>query len=1187
MYLRSLEMQGFKSFPDKTRLDFTKGITAVVGPNGSGKSNISDAMRWVMGEQSSKALRGEKMSGVIFHGCETRKESPFSQVTLTIDNSDRALGIDEDLVAVSRKLYKNGDSEYMINGSSVRLKEVNELFMDTGLGKDGYSIIGQGRIAEIVSGKGTDRREILEEAAGIAKLRYKKVQAEKKLAETEDKLTRVNDILSEHEARLPALEKQCEKARKFKVLDDEKSSLEISVWLSRLEQYRRTLADYEEKIKLLKVQHRALSAELEDTEKAIADELMESARALEESDRLKQEIHDTEMQERSGEAEIAVCKNDIEHIKEKIVSIREQAERSKADKFFLESELKERQEELERLRESRDAGDERASAKEDELTRLMSDSEESDKAVAKANADISAAYIRKSDLSFRCESAAKTIAEVSEQLSLLEKDSREAGQNLKLARSDLQRLEKDRAKNQESREENENRIGGLTKLLESRTKKLEDTERRLGETENELRTISGRLQILNDLERSMEGFGASVKTVMNAARQGRLSGVCGTVAQLISAEPKYLVAVETALGGALQNIVTENEDIAKRGIKLLKETGRGRATFLPLTSVKGSRADSSTFEGMEGYVAMGVDIVSFEDRYSGIFGSLLGRVCIAEDIDAAAKIAKKTGFRTRIVTLDGQVVNAGGSFTGGSVSKSTGILTRKNEIESLTKRQGELDAEKAGLCADREKYKNETAKLSADCEGVRETISSLCAEQIRLDMEIKRVSEFMAAYEKDLEQGEEARRRYAEKTAQAEKEKAQAAEELEKILGDISAMEDALVNTIDRQNSFKQQRQAMSEELSAIRIENAELMKDIEACKSSIEQLRESIESSDGDSGRFTLEIAAEEKKIADKQAQIESVTLRINGTGSRIEELTKLAEEARQRYSDHEDQAGKIRSEQRIKLNEKEELSTRITRGEERCNAVSGDFDALAAKLWDEYELTRSTAGERAVEIHDMQEAEKRLSELKNKIKALGSVNLGAIEEYAELREKYDFLTSQLRDVTTSKKELLEMIDSLTNNMKTMFIQKFDAINNNFRHIFAELFGGGKGELVLSDPEDVLECGIDVTVQPPGKVITSLMSLSGGEQALAAIAIYFAILKNSPSPFCLLDEIEAALDDVNVVRYAQYLHKLTDRTQFITITHRRGTMEEADVLYGVTMQEKGISKMLKMDLTTAFTLNS
>lgn len=1179
MYLRSLEMQGFKSFPDKTELKFNKGITAVVGPNGSGKSNIADAMRWVMGEQSSKALRGEKMAGVIFHGCDTRKESPFSQVTINIDNADRALEFDSDLVSVSRKLYRNGESEYLINGKGVKLKEVNELFMDTGLGKDGYSIVGQGRIADIVNGKSNDRREIFEEAAGIAKFRYKKQEAEKKLSAAEENISRLNDILAELESRIGPLERQCEKAKKFRILDDEKRQLEISVWYHRLEEYHTKLAEHEQKLELLKQQYEQISAEIKDKEDEYNKNIELSAARSTEVDELREKIHLTELENNNALSKIAVCENDISHIEDNILRLKEQVEQSQSSKYYQEKELEKRKSDLKELLCRQEKSADTVSQKEKEFDGLIAQAEQSDQTVADVNTAITKAYLKRTNITLKMENLSSSIEEINEQLSSNSESVKDLEEKERFTSSELKKLRISHNRALENKSETENRLDGLTKLFEKRKQKLDEISVQHSKTDGILREVSAKLQMLRDLENSMEGFGRSVKHIMNSVKQGRISGICGTVAQLITVKSEYSVAIETALGGALQNIVVDNEDAAKRGIRLLKESNAGRATFLPVTSVKGSRLENKQLENENGFVAVGCDLVRFDEKFSGIINNLLGRICIAEDIDLATVIAKKYGYKFRIVTLDGQVINAGGSFTGGSVSRSTGILTRKNEIDEMTFQKCQLESKLKELVNSRENTLNEVNKFGADIEGLKEQLNNVSAECIKLEMEIKRVDEFSKQYDSLLDEAERTEVTLRSKLKTAENDLVDARHELEETDKEIIDGEAELTVSQSAQSDLKVRREKLSSELSELRIRSAELNKDIQACRMSIDDLNAAIQSTDGDCGKIQLEIGGLENQIKDKQKEIETVKNRLDGADDVIAKLNARAEKAQQEHLEFDRIASQIRTRNKSKMDEKETLSTQLTREEERKNALSADFDKLVSQLWDEYELTRSTAAEIADKLEDIPAANKRLAELKNQIKALGSVNLGAIEEYAEVSERYEFMTAQLNDVNTSKQELCEMIENLTENMKNVFMHSFESINNNFKSIFSELFGGGRAELILTDPENVLECGIEINVQPPGKVITSLMSLSGGEQALVAVAIYFAILKNSPSPFCLLDEIEAALDDVNVTRYAQYLHKLTDKTQFITITHRRGTMEEADVLYGVTMQEKGISKLLRMSV--------
>lgn len=1178
MYLKSLELHGFKSFPDKIKLDFNKGISAVVGPNGSGKSNIGDAMRWVMGEQSSKTLRGGKMEDVIFLGTKTRPKAGFAQVTLTIDNEDRALNIENDLVSVSRKLYRNGDSEYMINGANVRLKDILELFMDTGLGRDGYSIIGQGRIADIVSSKSTERREIFEEAAGISKFRYKKAEAERKLTAAEDNISRLNDILGELEDRIGPLKKQSEKAKQFRVLDDEKSKLEISVWAYKLDRFSEELKGFDEKLSSLNKQYSVLSDELDTLENDIEDSFAKSAEESAKIDEYKEDIHAIELENSQAGANIAVLENDIKHLENDIIQLKDQIEQSRNSKYFLETELEKRRKDLIVFDNDEQVLSDEIAQKESEFSKIQAESEEFDKSLADSNSEINSYYLKKSEYSFKIEASKNTLSELEQAMEQTVESKDEIDGKERFVAKEIKELRASKDSLDERIGENQNRLSGFQKLYETKIGKLKTVNEQFIQNDIKLRENTQKLNLLHDLENSMEGFAYSVKHVMKASKQGRLNGVFGSVAQIISVEPKYSSAIETALGGALQNIVVENEDAAKRGIRLLKESKAGRATFLPVTSVKGTRLDKN-LNGEEGFVALGCDLVKADGKFSGVINSLLGRICVAEDIDLAAVIAKKYGYKFRIVTLDGQVINAGGSFTGGSVSKNTGILTRKNEIETLEKAAEKLKADHEELSEKAETLKQETEKIAADIEGSKEIIANLNSEALKMDMEIKRAVEIRTQYENRLDEIDLQIESYKLKIKQTAEEFETANQNLKEIDKKIIESEADLTVSQNKQDELKQQREKLTAEISEMRMKAIELSKDKEACRISIEQLTSTIESNDDDNSRLDEKILQHEKSIDDKHKEINAVSQKMQGSDGAVDEINKKISSAQVKHMEYDRKANKLRSQQKIKMEEKETLSGEINRISERKISVTADYDKLAGQLWDEYELTRTDAENEAEQLDNISEANRRLTELRGKIKALGNVNLGAIEEYAEVSERFEFMSSQLNDVLKSKAELEELIDDLTENMKAIFTDNFEKINENFKKIFTELFGGGHGELVLADPENVLECGIDIKVEPPGKVIKNLMSLSGGEQAFVAIAIYFSILKIRPSPFCLLDEIEAALDDVNVTKYAQYLHKFTDTTQFITITHRRGTMEEADVLYGVTMQENGISKLLKMNM--------
>lgn len=1175
MYLRSLELQGFKSFPDKTRLDFTKGISAVVGPNGSGKSNIGDAMRWVMGESSSKSLRGKTMEDVIFSGTPSRAKAGFAQVTINIDNADRALSEDSDIVSVSRKLYRNGDSEYQINGRQVRRRDVDELFMDTGLGRDGYSIIGQGRIAEIVSNKAADRRQIFDEAAGISKFRSKKRETEDQLLKAEDNLSRLTDILGELESRIGPLARQCEKAKQFRVLDEEKSGLEISLWVMKLKELTALQSEFDEKLAVLKKEYADQNAVLDELEEKIEEGFAKSAECGDKANEYREKIHDIEL-ERSESARLtAVLGNDIEHLEQRIVQINDQIEQSRSSGYFLGTQLEEKKRELEERIKRTDELEKSIAAAEAQLTGAQETLDERESEIEQIGAKINELYLKKSGAAFRLETAKNNSSQAAETLEELTLEKEERSERRRLYESERRKLSDKTEKQQAQKLELSNKIAGFVKLHGSKSKKLDDARDNFSETDNELKGIAQRLSVLRDIENAMEGFSFSVKYVVKAAAQGRVKGVCGTVAQLISVPAEYSTAIETALGAAMQNIVVENEDAAKRGIRLLKEDGKGRATFLPLTSVKEKRFIDPP-HGEDGFVAVASELVSCEVKYSRIISSLLGTVAVAEDIDSASLIARKHGYKFKIVTLDGQVVNAGGAYTGGSVSKSAGILTRKNEIAELESKAQKLSGKNAELKGVCEKLSQEVQNLAAELEGQRETMGQLDSELLRAELEIKRVDELIEQLDDSDEKLRENTERCTAQIIEAEQQADEAAAELKKLGEEITLGERERAEKRGESEDAAEKRSELADSLSKLRIAHAEEIKDVDVCRGEIARIEGSIGSGKDDESRLSDEAAECAAQIGQKRAEIKSIGERVSGSDGIIGQIEqKIAHEIAEQTRLASD-AEKLRSEQKNKMNEREGLAAELTRTSERRKSVMDDYDKLVGQLLDDYGLARTEAEAKYAVPEDAKAAQIRLSQLRADIKALGHVNLGAIEEYAEVRERYDFLTGQLDDVNKSKLELEKLVESLTESMKTMFSESFELISKRFSEIFAELFGGGRASLELSDPDDVLESGIDINVQPPGKMVKTIMLMSGGEQAFIAVCIYFAILTVRPSPFCLLDEIEAALDDVNVAKCAAYLHRFTDCTQFITITHRRGTMEEADVIYGVTMID-GISRLLKM----------
>ncbi len=1178
MYLRSLELQGFKSFPDKTKLEFGKGITGVVGPNGSGKSNIGDAMRWVMGERSVKDLRGKRMEDVIFDGTLRRPKASFAAVTITIDNSDRTLKKDSDIVSVTRKLYRKGDSEYMINGEQVRLQDVEELFMDTGLGADGYAIIGQGKIGEIVSNKPVERRQIFDEAAGISRFRKKKRETELDLLRAEENLSRLTDIIGELEKRIEPLRRQSEKAKRFKVLDDEKSGLEVSLWVMRINELIGIKTEYNEKLTALTEQYESVSAAVDELDNAVRESRMKAAEHSDLAAAFREDIHNIELNNSKAAADTAVLENDIKHLEEKRAALADSMEQSRSSAYFLESKLSDQQRKLDELRAAAKVLSGEIAAAGQELSGAQTELSGLESELERMNSAINELYLKRSNAQFRLETAKNNSDSAAEALSGLDDERGDTNERRRLYESEKKRVSAERDGLSAQKSEVQNRIAGFERLHDSKNNKLAAAREKFSENDYALREAGQRINILNELERSMDGYGGSVKFIMRAAAQGRVRGVCGSVAQLVTTKQEYSAAIETALGGAMQNIAVENEDAAKRGIRLLKESNAGRATFLPLTSVKGRNLDDPP-RGEEGYIALASELVSCDPKYAGLVSNLLGRVAVAEDIDAASLIARRHGYKFKIVTLDGQVVNAGGSYTGGSVQRSAGLLTRRSEIETLEKRAAELKAQNETLKADCVNLSQEVQNLAAELDGQRTQLTELDSGIMRCDMEIKRIDELTGQLEQSAEKLAETEEKLKAQLAAAEKQADEASAELAALEKEIADGEDERSRRRCESEGAAEKRAALSDRLSALRIKEAEGIKDEQACLAAIEQTRDAIGQEQGGEKRLGEEAEQCTRDIGEKRAEIKRIAEDVSGSAEKIAALEEKIAAAQRESSHFIREADKLSAEQRIKSEECMELTEEKTRLEERDKTLAAEFDKLVNRLWDEYGLTRTEAEENHHAPDDAKAARERLAELKNQIKALGNVNLGAIEEYAEVSERYEFMSAQIGDVNKSRQELMQLIESLTESMKSIFTENFERISKRFSEIFRELFGGGKGSLSLSDPDNVLECGIDIDVQPPGKVQKNLMSLSGGEMGFIAACILFAILSVRPSPFCLLDEIEAAFDDVNVAKYASYLHKYTDRTQFITITHRRGTMEEADVLYGVTMQEDGISKMLRLDM--------
>ena len=1177
MYLKAIEMQGFKSFPDKTVLDFGKGITAVVGPNGSGKSNLSDAMRWVLGEQSTKNLRGSKMEDVIFSGTDSRRAVGFAEVTLKLDNSDMALNNPQKLVTVTRRYYRSGESEYKINGEQARLRDIHELFMDTGLGRDGYSMVSQGKIETLISGKSDDRRDMLEEAAGISHYRYRRADAMRRLNQAEENLLRLRDILTELEARVGPLKTQSEKAQKFLEYAGEKKNLEIGIWLYTIEKAKNDLREYEKKITITQAQYNQVCKELDEITQKIDSSIEDSQKITVAVDEIRRAATHLEEQAALLESQVAVQENTIEHNNETIQRI----EREKLEENDTDTQISQQMEAAEKIIndlkttiESKKVTLESFSV---ELATLTDENSKSAQRSVELSEKMTALSLQISDSRVIVSTASSSVEEIENRIKAID-------ENISNQMPVIEELQKERddVKNEldtivERNLELNNSLSGIELLTKTRLEKYEKLKEQENNLRNDLHVKQSRLNMLTELEKNMEGYQGSVKSVMKEVQRGTLRGIHAPISQLISVKDKYSLAIETALGAQIQNIVTNTENDAKKAIGYLKESHAGRATFLPLTAIKGKVLDEKGLDDCYGYINLASELVEYDSKYSEIIKSLLGRTVVAEDLDAAIDIAKKYNYKFKIVTLDGQVVNAGGSMTGGAKLQNAGILSRGNQLEKLKAECDSLQDKLALLEKDVQAQQESAAAVSAELEGCKAEIASLGEEKIR-------VEGLLALKNGNIEN------LLSAKTS-AEEEKVQLKERIDGINNGVASAQEKLVSlqkeledveielsslTGDRE-SISEKREKLTADAAQINLDIATAQKEIEAKQDEITRLQGRATSHKDKLTQLNGEIAEIEARNEEIRKQIEI----LNGEAFTLREQSALSKEKIAseiaRREQFEQESTKLRILEREKTDDREKLGGENARLTERRDTMQKEFDDISNKLYDEYELTRREAEELGIEIENIPEAKKRLNELKGKIRGLGNVNVSAIEEYKEVSERYSFMHGQVNDVEKSKAELIKLINELTGKMGVQFKEQFDKINFSFGQTFSELFGGGKASLVLTDESDVLESDIEIKVQPPGKNVQNISLLSGGEKGLSAIALLFAILKINPCPFCIFDEVEAALDDVNVARYASYVRRMTDNTQFILITHRRGTMEEADMLYGVTMQEKGVSKLLEL----------
>ena len=1176
MVFKELEIQGFKSFPDKVKITFDAGVTGVVGPNGSGKSNLSDAVRWVLGETSSRQLRAAgKMEDVIFGGTRRRSAMGFASVRLTLDNTGHTLDVDADEVTIGRKYYRSGDSEYTINGQVCRLRDVYELLLDTGIGRDGYSVIGQGRIAEIVAAKSSERREIFEEACGIAKYRYRKTEAERRLAAAGENLERLRDILGELESRVGPLEKESAKAQKFLELSEQRKTLEVTLWTDSVHRARDTVRQKVRDYETAQADYERFDGEAKAAEQEAEEIRMQAQQLTIAVERLNGDIRSITEQISGSDSRIAVLENDILRNEESIASLRSEIEAGEQDGAEADAALQRHRAVAAKM----EAEGEKLAAEIDalnaELEQLADASNASGARKDTLRAEITDLTAKRTEAQV-AQAAAEAAEETARQrLPALEQAVQEGTDQWETARQDLT----DTIRYREMLTENEKQLAnvrsGLELKLKNRKAALDEAdtaEQRLG---RELDAARQRLSVLRELEKNMDGYQNSVKAVMRAAGARRLRGIIGPVSAILKVEPGCEVAVETALGAALQNIVVENEAAAKAAIALLRSDNAGRATFLPLDTVQ-----PGVFRGrLSGTARLASSLVQADARYGNIVSNLLGRIIVVEDINEASRVARDNGFRSRVVTMDGQVINAGGSFTGGSVQRSAGLFTRKQEMEELRIRAAKLQKDCLAAQEKTDQCKEQVDALQAELTATASEQITAANDRVRAEAEQKRLEAAAA----QLETARNARRQEIDTLQAALADSRAKAEDAAKLQAELTEKIDRRTAEMSRiaegDDSFLTRQNALAQDLSAKRLEQVTRQKDAELAYSQIAALEQRAR--DAAARRTSLEESVAALAARSDACRAEIADIRQTRADSQTTIAQKEAEirEATQKRLARQQAETETLARARTAADSREEMSREMARLAERKAAAESEYDQTVAKLWDEYQLSVSQAEALCVEFDSLPALRAQVADLRGKIRALGSVNVSAIEEYKEVKARYDALVTQVTDVEESRNELSRMISKLSAQMREIFTDSFRAINENFGRVFAELFGGGEASLMLEDESDVLSSGIGIRVAPPGKVIKNLEALSGGEQALVAISIYFAILAVNPAPFCILDEIEAALDDANVVRFAQYLRQVSDKTQFIVITHRRGTMEAANVLYGVTMQEDGVSKLLKLDL--------
>ena len=1180
MYLKALEIQGFKSFPDKTVLNFGEDITAIVGPNGSGKSNVSDAIRWVMGEQSSKSLRGAKMEDVIFGGTEKRSQMGFAQVTLVLDNTEHIFPrMEESEVAVTRRYYRSGESEYYINKQSVRLRDVNELFMDTGMGREGYSIVGQGKIDEILSVKSADRREIFEEAAGISKFRHRKEETERKLERTEENLVRINDKIAELELQVGPLRSQAEKAKKYLILRDELRTLEISVWLENLDKIKTDSIKLNTDYALAQQELERANAALDEL-CAASEQFAEKAHANDmEQERLRTECAELDAKRSEEDAAVAVLRTGIENNRANIERVENDLRDQSGRAESLTAQIAAKHARIEELAAQ-------TAELEEKLRAFLAQAEELARTAGEAGSEVEALRAKEAlaasdaaDCRADVSAINAGLAELTERRTALEAESESVDGQLTEKRRAASASRRALEEAQEEADAVRNIISGHTLKMEGRVKREETARQKSIDLTMEKNNLDARLHLLSEMEKEYEGFNKAVRLIMQAAEKNALRGVHGPVANLMTTDKRYAVAIEIALGAGMQNVVVDREEDAKSAINFLKQRDGGRATFLPLTAIRGDVLREAGVEREYGYVGVASQLVQFDKRYTEIFNNLLGRTVVVEDMDCGIAIARKYSNRFRIVTLDGQVLNRGGSMTGGSVSRSAGILSRANELKELTARREALtekldaalrEADEAKRDLNAAQYELDVAREQQ--RGAEDAVLRLTGEKKQYDM----LLESLRARESDIAAELES---ITARTAELKKAAAAREEEIKKHEAEAARCRAESEEKLAGQNELQRDSAHLGDEIAARKSTLAGFTAERETTERALGDLETLAQQMRGDEdGRRALieDYRAKIKAAEEEIAQHDAVTASLRADAEkRRAELAELAEAKLTLEGERSANDRRYRECNEL-LSQTQAAAGRL---EQKRVTAAMEEKQILDKLWESYELSHSAAQEQRIELESVPKASRRINELKREINGLGNVNVGAIEEFDRVNTRYTYLTGQRDDVEKAKEELLGVIENITSEMTVIFKEQFALIRESFQETFLELFGGGKATLELEDENAVLDCGIEIKVQPPGKALKTLSLLSGGEKAFVAIALYFAILKVHPTPFCVMDEIEAALDEPNVIRVAHYMRRICDKTQFIVITHRRGTMEAADVLYGVTMQERGVSKVLTINM--------